>query len=126
MVTDSTYSIIHTAAVTVAVGAAVVFFGTYVRLLWQLRQLGQLGQLKRYRGPARLASVGAGGVALCVVLFVTSPLDYRSSAPAPAGLKLYVLSASNDLFTLRASDGAQTFVRHLPGPQLQMRYYEGG
>jgi outer membrane protein assembly factor BamB len=111
------------AAVAVALGAAVVFFGTYLRRPWQLQQLRQL---KRYRGPVRLASVVAAVVALCVVLFVTSPLDYRSSAPAPAGLKLYVLSASNDLFTLRASDGAQTFVRHLPGPQLQTRYYEDG
>lgn len=122
MVTDPAYSLIRTAAAAVALGAAVVFFGTYLR---------QLRPLRRYRGPLRLASVAAVGVALCALLLVTSPLDYRASAPAPAGLKLYVLSTSNDLFTLRASDGAQTFVRHLPGPQLPgtlppMRYHAGG
>ncbi len=117
MVMDSTYSIIHTAAAAVALGTVAVFIGTYLR---------QLRQLRRYRGPLRLASIVAALVALCALLLVTSPLDYRSSAPAPAGLKLYVLSTSNDLFTLRASDGAQTLVRHLPGLQLQMRYYENG
>jgi hypothetical protein len=120
MVTDPAYSLIRTAATAVALGAAVVLFGTY------LRQLRQLRQLRRYRRPLRLASVAAAGIALCALLLVTSPLDYRASAPAPAGLKLYVLSTSNDLFMLRASDGAQTFVRDLPGPQLQMRYHEGG
>jgi hypothetical protein len=108
MMTDPTYNLIRTAAAAVALGAAVVFFGTYLR---------QLRQLRRYRRPLRpTPAAAAAGLALCALLLMTSPLDYRASAPAPAGLKLYVLSTSNDLFTLRASDGAQTFVRHLSGP----------
>lgn len=106
------YTVLRILAGAVAAGAVVMFIITYLR------------RTLRYKALLRTLSVVTCAGMLLVLLFVTSPLDYRATAPAPTDAKLYTLSDTNDLATLRAADGSRTFIRHLSGGPGQTLAYD--
>ncbi len=117
MVPDVVYDVARYIASALVVGAILAFLVSYLR------------RVMRHKSLLRTISIIALVPALLVLLFVRSPLDYRAAAPAPADADVYVLSRnlsahSDDLFAVRATDGKQLFLRHLPAPELQSIVYD--
>lgn len=104
------YIVLRILVGVVAVGAIVAFLLTYLR------------RTTKHKGLLRTVSLIVLVAALVALPFVRSPLDYRTTAPAPADARLYAISNANDLYALRATDGSRTFIRHLPGAQGQLQY----
>ncbi|MGZ3714824.1 MAG: outer membrane protein assembly factor BamB family protein [Ktedonobacterales bacterium] len=99
MVPDAVYGVVRFIASVAVVSALLAFLVTYLR------------RVTRHKGLVRAVSLIALACALLVLLFARSPLDYRASAPT--GANLYLLSNTNDLYSLRATDGLRTFIRTL-------------
>ncbi|MGZ3584723.1 MAG: outer membrane protein assembly factor BamB family protein [Ktedonobacterales bacterium] len=104
------YIVLRILVGVVAVGAIVAFLLTYLR------------RTTKHKGLLRTVSLIVLVSALVVLLSARSPLDYHTTAPAPADARLYAISNANDLYALRATDGSRTFIRHLPGAQGQLQY----
>ncbi len=112
MVPDIVYDLARYIASALVVGAIFVFLASYLR------------RVMRHKSLLRTISIIVLASALLALLFVKSPLDYHSSAPARAGAQVFALSQSNDLIGLHAADGSQAFIRHLPDPKLQDIVYD--
>src|SRR5258706_140900 len=107
------YDLFHAGAALMALAATLAFIATFLRR-------GANTPQKRW---LRVASLVVAGGALAALLVVTSPLEYRTAAPIPRETTVYVVSMTNDLYALLATDGSRLFIRHLPEFQLQQILY---